>query len=63
MAGSTRSGDERAALESLQRAVWKGSVPVEIRLAAEESRSFDAGETYLVSECVVRRQREESRLC
>lgn len=43
--------DDKTALEAVQRAVWAGSVPLEIRLDAGESRTFDETESYLVSEC------------
>ncbi|KIW72079.1 hypothetical protein PV04_00300 [Phialophora macrospora] len=37
------------ALHSLQRAVWKARLPLQIRLAASECRTFDGADPYLIS--------------
>lgn len=34
--------------QSLQRAVWDGSLPIEIRLSASECRVYDQADPYLV---------------
>ena len=36
------------ALAVLQRTVWDARLPLEIRLAASESRTYDTGDPYLV---------------
>lgn len=36
------------ALQFLQRAVWQARLPLEIRLAASECRTFDGADPYLV---------------
>lgn len=36
-------------LHAIQRSVWKARLPLEIRLAASECRSFDQADPYLVS--------------
>ena len=35
-------------LSSLQKEVWNGSIPLEIRLASSECRTFDHSDPYLV---------------
>lgn len=37
-------------LQSLQRTVWQAKIPLEIRLAASECRTFDGADPYLVSD-------------
>lgn len=37
------------ALRTLQQVVWDARLPLEIRLAASECRSFDTADPYLVS--------------
>ncbi|EXJ65296.1 hypothetical protein A1O7_01637 [Cladophialophora yegresii CBS 114405] len=37
------------ALQSLQRAVWQARLPLQIRLAASECRTFDGADPYLIS--------------
>ena len=37
-------------LQSLQRTVWQARIPLEIRLAASECRTFDGADPYLVSD-------------
>lgn len=36
-------------LHAIQRSVWQARLPLEIRLAASECRSFDRADPYLVS--------------
>ncbi|OAL34497.1 hypothetical protein AYO20_06127 [Fonsecaea nubica] len=36
-------------LQSLQRTVWQARLPLEIRLAASESRTFDGADPYLIA--------------
>lgn len=36
------------ALQALQRTIWDARLPLEIRLAASESRTYDTGDPYLV---------------
>jgi len=38
-------------MQTLQQTVWQARIPLEIRLAASESRTFDRADPYLVSEC------------
>jgi autophagy-related protein 5 len=37
-------------LSSLQSKIWEGSVPLEIRLASSDCRTFDQSDPYLVFE-------------
>ena len=41
--------NSNAALLDIQRKVWKGSIPLEIRLSPVESRRYDQSDPYIVS--------------
>jgi autophagy-related protein 5 len=40
--------DLQVSLPKLQEKVWDGRLPLEIRLAAEECRTYDKSDLYLV---------------
>jgi hypothetical protein len=45
---TTPASSSSSMISKIQRRVWEGSLPLEIRLASADSRTFDQGEVYLV---------------
>lgn len=44
----TNTAMEKATLNSIQKSVWEGQIPLKIVLAPSESRTYDQTDPYLV---------------